>query len=195
MVLTRLRQCTRTQHERLERGLALLDAVVTAARYRALLTRMYGLYEPLERALAVAQAHVSIDLDLAARRKVPLLETDLATLGLSSRDIGALPRCRALPPLDTAPQVMGCLYVLEGSMLGGQVITRALHDALGLTPERGAAFFAGYGAATGARWRGFREMLEDFSGSDAERVDAIVGSASATFDCFERWLLSEASAS
>jgi heme oxygenase len=89
--------------------------------------------------------------------------------------------------LETTAQLFGCLYVLEGATLGGQIITRHLHASLGLTPETGAAFFAGYGARTGSRWKEFGTHLSAFalqSGSG----DAIVASANSTFETLDLWL-------
>ncbi|MBC7548517.1 MAG: biliverdin-producing heme oxygenase, partial [Polaromonas sp.] len=97
------------------------------------------------------------------------------------------PQCQALPDLATPLKLFGCLYVLEGATLGGQIITRHLHASLGLTPQSGGSFFSGYGPHTGSRWKEFCAHLTAFAAqldSDAEIVD----SANATFDSLDRWL-------
>ena len=94
--------------------------------------------------------------------------------------------------LDSIQRVLGCLYVIEGATLGGQVITRHLEKNLGITPESGGAFFAGYGAETGARWKEFCALLT----AAAERVsgeDEIVASANDTFATLGRWLFPDTS--
>jgi heme oxygenase len=58
--------------------------------------------------------------------------------------------------VDSRAAAVGAQYVLEGSSLGGQFLSRQLFDRLQLTPERGGAYFAAYGAATGRRWQAFR---------------------------------------
>lgn len=88
------------------------------------------------------------------------------------------------------PQVLGCLYVIEGATLGGQVITRHLLATHGITPETGGAFFAGYGAETGPHWQAFGAMI-----TAAERfgaADEIVASANRTFETLDRWLFPRA---
>jgi heme oxygenase len=120
---------------------------------------------------------------------VPRLEADLLALG--DRDLARIPRCEQLPDLDTVPQVLGCLYVIEGATLGGQIITRHLLANLGLTAQAGVAFFAGYGAETGPRWQAFGAMLR----GGAQRwggEEEIVASANTTFETLESWLFPKA---
>jgi heme oxygenase len=79
----------------------------------------------------------------------------------------------------------GALYVVEGSALGGQLIARQLSERLGITAERGGAFFAGWGERTGSRWREFRELLDiEVAGSQAQ-TQACIGAVD-TFDGFSR---------
>ena len=192
MILTRLRQETSGHHSALEARLPLLDPALSRAAYRGLLERFFGFYAPLEPALLVASEGAELGFDYAARRKAPRLERDLAALGASAGAVAALPWCTELPPLDSAPQVLGCLYVIEGATLGGQIITRNLEKNLGLTPEQGGAFFAGYGAETGPRWREFCALLT----AAADRLrgeDEIVASANRTFETMLPWLFPTAS--
>ena len=47
-----------------------------------------------------------------------------------------------LPDLQGVQEALGCLYVVEGSTLGGQVIARHLRQTLGVDPRCGGSFFA-----------------------------------------------------
>jgi heme oxygenase (biliverdin-IX-beta and delta-forming) len=69
---------------------------------------------------------------------------------------------------------------MEGSALGGQVITRSLADA-GLRPDRGAAYFHGWGPATGAMWKEVRTLL-DQQLADPDTLAQACDGACATFD-------------
>jgi heme oxygenase len=91
---------------------------------------------------------------LQARSRRPFLLQDLQWLGAGPRgqDI-------ELPSLATPAAAWGSIYVMEGSALGGQVITRVLAGE-GIHPHNGAAYFHGWGEATGAHWREVRELLE-----------------------------------
>ena len=119
--------------------------------------------------------------------KTPRLERDLIALGATADELAKNPRCRELPEMAAISQALGCLYVIEGATLGGRTITRRLQASLGLTPETGGAFFAGYGAETGPRWQAFGAMLS----AVAERrsgEDQIVASANRTFETMGRWI-------
>lgn len=185
-ILLRLRRETRAPHDRLEAGLGLPGAVAGADDYRRLLAALYGLYRPLEHRLSALAGWPEAGVDLDRRRKLPLLVADLAALGGARPD--DLPRCRALPPLDSLPRAFGCLYVLEGATLGGQIVAPALVAALG--PEAGGAtaFFAAYGDRTPAMWRDFRAALRRFAAADPGAGDEVVRGAEETFRAFEDWL-------
>ena len=81
---------------------------------------------------------------------------------------------------------MGCLYVMEGSTLGGKFIARQVQEKLGLSPEAGTAFFSGYGNETGARWKTFREALSRHSAETGDEA-LIIEAAEDTFLRLEEW--------
>ncbi len=187
MILHRLRQETSEQHAALEAGLALLDPSLSRADYGALLEKFFGYYAPLEAKLKARQEWTELGLDYSTRQKCPQLERDLAVFGVSAGALAALPRCTEMPPLVSVQQVLGSLYVIEGATLGGQIITRHLEKNFGLTPETGGAFFAGYGAETGPRWKEFCALLT----AAADRLhgeNEIVASANRTFETLRHWL-------
>ena len=95
-----------------------------------------------------------------------------------------LPVCGDLPDCNSIAQAFGCLYVLEGATLGGQVLCRHFNQTLGLDARNGSAFFSGYGEATGAMWALFGERLT------AANVDetAAISAACQTFQTLEQWL-------
>ena len=87
-------------------------------------------------------------------------------------------------------QALGCLYVLEGATLGGQIISRQLEERLAIDAGHGGRFFASYGAAVGEMWQAFGEILVAHA-RGLECGDAIVASGCATFDAFGRWFQQE----
>ena len=91
-------------------------------------------------------------LGFPLRARSELIESDLLALGLSRRELAELPRCADLPRLSCPEDLAGCLYVLEGACLGGQVIAPVLHRRLGVAKGSGASFFVGDAEATSARW-------------------------------------------
>ena len=151
-----LRAATGVLHRRLEQRLDLMGLVgpaLSLSRYQAVLRTFYGYYLPVEAAVAELMQD-GLERGLAFEPQAALLARDLAALGLDAGAVVALPRCGELPRLAAREDVAGCLYVLEGASLGGQVIAREVCQRLGLTPGAGASFFAGRGASTAERWRG-----------------------------------------
>jgi heme oxygenase len=190
MILDRLKCDTRVEHERIERSVPLLADDLDRVTYSRYLEKLFGFYEPLERALGQQPwRHVGIDFE--ARRKTELLLSDLRYLEYDEAALAAVPRCAALPPLPDLPAALGCLYVLEGSTLGGQILSRHVASRLGLGSAAGGAFLASYGKAVGPMWRAFGERLAAFPCDEATQ-DRMVESARATFHSLERWLTAPA---
>jgi heme oxygenase len=187
MILKHLKEVTGSRHAALESRLPLLEPSMSRQRYLQFLQRFYGYYAPLEAQLLALPYWHSLNFDYAARHKAPRLEQDLRALGESPEAIDGFARCQRLPELASPGQLLGCLYVIEGATLGGQIITRHLQANLGLTPSSGAAFFGGYGAQTGNRWKAFCTMLTANTG-DPGRQDDILASASQTFETLGHWL-------
>lgn len=104
---------------------------------------------------------------------------------MSQAEIDSLPLCRDLPSVTTRPSVLGALYVIEGSTLGGQMISRHLETTLGLRNGAGYGYFRSYGPDTPEKWREFRGILLAHSGPGVD--DLIVSSAQNTFACLHRW--------
>ncbi len=185
-LLTALREATRPLHTRIETSVNLMHPDFSPIDYRHLLTAFLGFYRPLEDSLQ-RQADIHLWLpDYARRIKTPLLEKDLAALGLDARAVAELPVCDALPDCSGKSRTMGCLYVLEGSTLGGQMISRHLKHARALDAEHGAAFFNGYGADTGSLWKTMLTHLEAPDLNEGEAVSA----ATDTFVTLTNWLTS-----
>lgn len=155
-LLTRLRQATASQHDAIE-ALLRLDGEIAGPHYRQVLAGFavfLGAWEPAVRAALPADLQDWFD----ARSRLGLLRQDLQVLAVTPPAAsGEIARALAV---GTPAEALGSMYVLEGSALGGQVITRTVARTLGLTPGTGAAYFHGWGECTGANWRAFRQVLE-----------------------------------
>lgn len=134
--MKRLKEETRSSHEATEKQLNLFSRMSTDQQYARLLGRFWGFYVPIESTIGQVAGVDKLPLNLSARQKKPLLQSDLTFLDWNEPTIQALPLCVDLPTLDSVPQALGCLYVLEGSTLGGQFISRDLQSRLGITPEK-----------------------------------------------------------
>ena len=184
-VRQRLKRETASAHQHLEAQLGLLDPGLDAHRYLRVLETFYGFYVPVEVDVTrLVAAEVPLGFPLRARAE--LIERDLLALGVSPADLVALPRCRDRPELSCVEDLAGCLYVLEGACLGGQVLSPLLHRRLGLAKESGAAFFAGDEEWTLPRWTVVVAWLDGLPRTGASTTK-IISAATATFDAFARW--------
>lgn len=182
-VLQQLRTATTAQHLALEARLPLTHSRLDLDTYTRIIKAYYGFHRPLQQAMERFLAPQAID---PARQKIPALIKDLHALGLSDTQIDALPRCSALPAIDSIAQLLGVMYVMEGATLGGQVLRRIIADRLGVDAERGGEFLDVYGRDTGRLWKAFLKQLAEF---DTPLHNAeVVQSACLTFECFQTWL-------
>ena len=181
-----LKRGTASVHRQLEAQLGLLEPDLTLQRYRRVLQAFLGFYAPVEAGLA-SLAVVAPPLGVPLRARSKLLAGDLLSLGMSPRELADLPRCAELPRLSCLEDFAGCLYVLEGACLGGQVIAPRLHQRLGVAQGKGASFFIGDAGDTSARWLLILSWLEGLFHTGA-RTEEIVASARATFCTFARWV-------
>ena len=182
-LLERLKIETRPAHDRIEAAIDLDRRIGSPDAYRNLLIRFYGFHASWERKAAPMAPDRGF---FERRRKAALLVRDLTALGLKSEDIMRLPQCRSLMPLPAPEAVLGSMYVVEGSTLGGAVIAREVERRLGLTPDTGCAYFRSYGRDIAGMWKSFGAMLMKASSPEAD--DLIVESAQKTFDVMHDWL-------
>nr|WP_297531291.1 biliverdin-producing heme oxygenase [uncultured Roseateles sp.] len=183
-LLPRLRRSTGPLHDDIE-ALLRLEAPMPLMRYGRILRGFHDflqLWEPRVRQALPERLRPWFD----ARVRSPFAARDLAALELPEDGADAAMRASALAALrslrlDCPAAAIGSLYVIEGSALGGQVLTPKLLAAHGLTPEHGTAYFHGFGARTGAMWREFRQVAEAEAGAEEDDRAAACDAAVDTF--------------
>ncbi len=188
----RLRQETAESHQKLEDNplsKAIFNPSVSVKDYQSYLAALFGVTIACEDQVFPAISHVINDLN--ERYKSRLIIGDLLATGLSEDWIDALPVHRF--EFSSVAEALGIMYVLEGSTLGGKILYRHIHEALGLSPENGASYFWGYGAQTGNLWKSFISSLTQYVEEHEER-DEVIASAKNTFTIIDNWL-GQASAS
>lgn len=172
-----LRDSTADLHQRLEDQLDLASPELTLDRYAdavsVLAAATLAVEAGLQRAFA-ADPQLGHRLDWATRRKTDLLVRDLRALGRR------LPACVQPPALSGAAQVVGAMYVTEGSTLGGQVVNSLVRRRLGEDTPRSS--FTPYGTATKERWNEFRRAASDLVSDD--QIDDATHAAREIFELF-----------
>jgi heme oxygenase len=162
-----LRAATAVHHDRVDAVFSRAD-LTDRTGYGRFLQAQAGAYLPVEAALERAGA-ANLVPDWSARRRAALLTADLTALGLSAPE----------EPIDIAfddpAAVLGGIYVLEGSRLGGALLGR---DVPADFPR---AFLA---PGDSAGWRRLLGILEHTLRSAGDIASA-VSSASRVFLLFE----------
>src|SRR5215216_59367 len=161
--------------------MAPLLGTVSIHTYTALLQKLFGYYRPLEERIAALPGWHNLPVDLGRRQKAPLLARDLLWLKVAQPQLRLLPQCERLPAVKSITQALGCLYVLEGATLGGQIIGRHLKKNLALDEDRGCAFFCSYGDEVGLMWQSFQETLRSYCKYGSTEEAQLVKSACETF--------------
>ncbi|MBU1602234.1 MAG: biliverdin-producing heme oxygenase [Gammaproteobacteria bacterium] len=183
-----LRDETHAEHVRLNqhpllRGITRSD--YSMAMYRLVLVAYHHFYRVVESAIDRSLSSLTISFSYEPRRKLQWIAEDLEKLGIDPQDshfFTASPLA-SLPVLNVG-QLVGLLYTVEGSSLGGQVISRHLATHHGLTPANGARFFYGYGERIPEFWREFERFM-DTTLIDDEAISCATDSAKKTFAMME----------
>ena len=186
-VMAALKTATTDQHRSIERITPFFAEDFSLHSYCVILRIFWGFYEPVETRLASIPGWDLISIDIEQRRRAPLLRKDLLALGMPPSDFGCLPRCEDLPALTSLDDGIGCLYVLEGSTLGGQLIARQVANRFGLNKDNGSAFFEGYGERTGTMWMQFCSSVRLHDEGTFSR-GARLAAAKRTFASMEAWM-------
>ena len=183
MVLTALREATTSLHREVEGRIDFLSLGLTIPRYIRILQAFYAFFEPMEMQMDTC-CPAEYRSMWQGRHRAHRLIDDL--VAMHSGPVDAASGIFEIPDVSSTGHWLGALYVLEGSTLGGRVISRHLEKHFGWLSGRGYSFFLGHGTATGERWREVVKTLEANSGANSQ----IVSGARQTFHQMNRCLSS-----
>jgi heme oxygenase len=180
MLSEKLKEKTKLNHQLLEKKLVgKLKAMRSKQDYTELLALFYSFFGGLE--LAIDQHIDTSHLpDYPQRRKTAALAHDITELGAG---LPVLAGGNEIPPINNHLQALGALYVIEGSTLGGKIISKMISGQLQLSA--GLSFFNGYGEQTENMWQIFKQSIDQ--PLEAIEEDKVILSANDTFLQFSRW--------
>lgn len=164
-----LRAATRAAHERVDAAFGGYD-LRDRDSYRDFLTAHAQALLPIE-AWLDANGAAKLIPDWAERKRGDALLADLAEIG------GAAPATDIFLCDPTPDDVLGVVYVVEGSRLGGRYLARRLgadQPRRYLDPDQDAG-----------KWQLFLSLLDNFLYDETSRARAVHGALYA-FDRFER---------
>lgn len=182
MLSEKLKEETKQNHQILEKALVgNLRSIRNKDGYIDLLKMFYGYFGGLEKSI---EQHVDSNLlpDNDERRKIAFIADDIEALG------GQVPtkaEGNDLPRIESHLEALGALYVIEGSTLGGKIISKMMEQQLGFNGI-GLSFFSGYGDRTEEMWNIFKEKM-DAQAENPEQEAVVIAAANETFLKFGDW--------
>jgi heme oxygenase len=147
-----LKAHTHALHERLDARIMSLEPFADRARYGRFLRVQYRFQDTVEAGIDAATLSPFVP-DLAERRRLYLIARDIADLGLEA------PPAEPVARLSTAAEMLGWLYVAEGSTLGAAFLAKEAQK-LGLDESFGARHLAPHPGGRGLHWRRFTQALD-----------------------------------
>ena len=180
MDLELLKRETALDHDRAEKSMRVMEPELGRSGYIDTLRSLYGFIRGWE-IWAEGVTRGELREQLHARQRSALLAADLRFF--SSQLPEDLYPGPSLTARNTA-EVLGTMYVIEGSTLGGQYIARHVEKVLSLAPGHGDTYFQGYGERSGQMWQEMRELLR---GVPDQYADTVIFAAKLLFSDFANW--------
>lgn len=178
----RLRAATAPAHAGLDQRIMAADPFASWERYGRFLQVQHAFHRDIDDLYASAELRKLLP-DLADRRRLALIEQDLADLGLAPPPAKQLPACSGATDIPTA---LGWLYVAEGSNLGAAFLLKEAAK-LQLSESFGARHLAPAPQGRGLAWRTFTGAL-DAAALSADQEVAVDAAAIAAFEQVKRFV-------
>jgi len=149
-----LRRGTASCHTLAERAFDIKRRMGSLPDYAGALAILWRLHLVTDRALEAAGWAGLPRARTVAQARLDWLRQDLASLGVEP------PATDLTLTLADEAEALGCLYVMEGSMLGSLVLARLVQTRLGIGTLTGARFLHGFAEETDAIWHEFVAELD-----------------------------------
>lgn len=183
MILEQLKKGTASLHQEVEQdnlATLIMDASINQKQYEVFLRQNFVVYKAVEDFINARYDNLPESLNsFAGYKKTNALAKDIT--GFSNLP---LPQPLRIPGTRDVATLVGKLYVIEGSMVGGMMMSKRLQSCEHLSHIKEHHFFNGDVQTSLARWKNFKEVitLMDFK---LEEIDIAVKSARDTFYLFK----------
>jgi len=168
---------TRALHNALEKRLAFPDNFVSRSDYSQVLTLFYLFQRQLAFYTRIYELQVVEQFLLPRRNRLPLVEQDMHRLAIPPVSMEGYGRLQ----LQSLDEFYGCLYVSEGSTLGGNMIQAVMLEIHGESALDWTQYLNPYGQQMLPMWQSFRSALREEITSGKVTTDGVVGGAEKTF--------------
>jgi heme oxygenase len=181
MILSILKEETRDLHQQTEAlfyGNEIFSGQLSSQQYHQMILKNLYIYEQLESAIAKQFPLYFPDTEYQpCFSKHKLLEKDAQVLNLSRE------KYKVSPPTFTSPEsLLGGIYVIEGSMLGGKIIGRKLREIFSNSTISNFYFY-NHEIDNVDRWRHFCHFITRHVNTHISIRNATIG-ANAAFKFF-----------
>jgi heme oxygenase len=166
---------------------AIPDKTIRHEDYIKVLERLYGFVSVAEKVIESQIDDRCVALDYPNRTRVKHLANDLVFLGRSEDSLEQLPCFDSVSRLTTLPDALGCIYLFEGSRLGGLVLSKALKEHFGFQNFQGYSYFASNGVDVPAMWASFKDFMENYVQTQGGGDEIIVATKNG-FASLNEWL-------
>ncbi len=186
MIFEQLKKETSLQHHETEKfndASKILDHSITLEEYKQLLITNYGSYKGLE-SIIVAQKELLNNTQVASfasAKNTDRIVTDLKELGINPETI-EVPAVNFT--VSSKMHLIGFMYVIEGSMMGGMLISKNMLKCDSLEGIPVQKFFNRDVQDTLGYWKEFKAAVENETYSETEIAEA-VAAANAAFTYFK----------
>ncbi len=178
--LTTLKNDTKVAHVRVEKVMVKeIKSISCLEHYARLLERLFLFYNPLE-----CKVHQSLDQsilpDIDKRKHTKWILEDLDVLGYT---INTSNKCKT-QHITSISYAVGVLYVMEGSTMGGQIISKMVKKQLNTNIS--THYFDSYSDKTMEMWLSFKNSITQ-NETQLDHEEVFKG-ANETFSALKEWL-------
>lgn len=182
MILKHLKKQTETLHKKTEEdNLAkyILDHSIDRETYKRLLQQNYLAYARIDALLASNSSTLTTELKpFVDKAKSSALAEDLKRLDAE------IPQVDPVKDSYSAAFLLGLIYVVEGSMMGGLLIRKNLEACTHLEDVAQHHFFGKSAPEVMQRWKAFTQAVESQTYTEEEQQQAVDGAHTA-FNIFK----------
>ena len=186
----RLKKLTKPFHEELENCVfpqKLVNGKMTQGEYKDYLRVMHQFHKQTEPFFLEYSEWKDYGIDIHSRLRTQFLEEDLKNLGVSNLP-DPKPGLTVKKPANFAESA-GMLYVLEGSTMGGMILSKKANELFFDRLEGSCSrYFSAYRKETALKWQEYCSFLNHYHISHPEKEDDMVSGACTCFMTVKRFL-------
>ncbi|WGL60710.1 biliverdin-producing heme oxygenase [Pigmentibacter sp. JX0631] len=175
-----LKEQTKDYHNSVENLNYLSKDSISKIDYINFLKIFYRVIDPIEQ-LYIIKFKSEIDNYFQPSFKTDLILSDLKNLAV---DLKQIKKTEFLPKIESKYEMVGVLYVLEGSVLGSAMLYNKLIALFGEEFRDKLNYLYGYGKDNFVKWKQFLKFLDEFKIIDDSSKLELIEAAKNMFNCF-----------